>query len=115
MTVHKEQSHIEFDSVDWENAGEGIRRKIMAYGDSAMGVYVEFKKGAVGVLHHHPHVQISFIQSGVFEVRIGDVKKTLKAGDFYYTVPDIIHGVVALDDGVLIDFFSPMREDFVKR
>src|SRR3990172_7389413 len=105
MTVEKEQSHIEHSSVDWEQAGEGIRRKIMAYGDSAMGVHVEFKKGAVGVLHHHPHVQISFIHSGVFEVQVGGEKKNLRAGDFFYTAPNAEHGVVALEAGVLIDFF----------
>ncbi|MDF2652278.1 MAG: hypothetical protein K0Q73_8083, partial [Paenibacillus sp.] len=29
--------------------------------------------------------------------------------------PDIVHGVLSLEDGsVLIDFFTPMREDFLK-
>ena len=75
MVVQKEQLHIEHSSIEWQDAGEGVCRKVMAYGDTAMGVYVEFRKGAVGVLHHHPHVQISFVHSGVFEVQIGGEKK----------------------------------------
>lgn len=115
MVVQKEQSHIEQLSIEWEEAGEGIRRKIMAYGDKVMGVYVEFQKGAIGILHHHPHVQISFIHSGVFEVQIDNKKKVLHAGDFYYAAPNVEHGVIALEAGVLVDFFSPVREDFLKR
>jgi len=115
MLVQKEQTHIEHSSIDWEDAGDGIRRKIMVYGGTVMGVYVEFKKGAVGSLHHHPHVQVSFIHSGIFEVQINGKEKILKPGDFYYTAPDIEHGVIALEGGVLIDFFAPPREDFFKK
>jgi quercetin dioxygenase-like cupin family protein len=115
MFVQKEQTHIEHSSIEWENAGEGIRRKVMAYGDTAMGVFVEFNKGAIGYLHKHPHVQISFIHAGKFEVQIGGENKILNKGDWYYAPSNIEHGVVALEDGVLIDFFSPLREDFLKK
>jgi len=40
------------------------------------------------------------------------VKKVLKAGDVFYVAPNLIHGAVCLEAGVLIDVFSPMREDF---
>ncbi len=113
MTVKRNQVFIENENSIWEVAGVGIRRKIMAYGDAAMGVYVEFKKGAKGVLHHHAHVQVSFIHSGAFEVQIGGMKKVLRAGDFFYTPPNVEHGVVAIEAGVLIDFFTPAREDFL--
>ncbi len=113
MFIQKEQLFIQFDQVAWEDRGGGVRRKIMAYGDSLMGVYVEFKKDAVGALHSHPHVQWSYVQSGSFTVHIGKETRVLRAGDFYYIPPDVIHGVVALEDGVLVDAFAPMREDFL--
>jgi quercetin dioxygenase-like cupin family protein len=46
-------------------------------------------------------------------VQIGEMKKVLKAGDAFYIPPNSLHGVVCLEKGVLIDVFSPMREDFV--
>ena len=38
----------------------------------------------------------------------------VKAGDGIYMEPDIIHGAVCLEAGILIDTFSPMRADFLK-
>lgn len=115
MKVRKEQVFIDFSAIDWEHPAEGIRRKVMAYGDQLMAVYVEFAKGAVGALHHHPHLQITYIQSGSFDVTIGGVTTRQKGGDFYYIPADVVHGVVALEESVLVDFFTPMREDFVPK
>jgi quercetin dioxygenase-like cupin family protein len=74
---------------------------------------VFFESGSVGEIHQHIHSQISHIESGLFEVQIGEMKKVLKAGDAFYIPPNSLHGVVCLEKGVLIDVFSPMREDFV--
>src|SRR3712207_5030027 len=41
--------------LDWEAAGEGIRRKILTYNEGVMMVRVAFEAGAVGVAHSHPH------------------------------------------------------------
>lgn len=84
----------------------------MSFDDRLMLVKVEFLAGGVGVLHQHPHTQITHIESGVFEVEIGEEKKVLKAGDCFYIPPNMLHGAVCLEAGVLIDVFSPMREDF---
>ena len=113
MLVNKEQLFVEFDRIDWEDRGGGVRRKVMAYGDQLMGVYVEFQRGAAGARHAHPHVQFTFVASGAFLVHIGDEERALKAGDFYYVPSGITHGAEALEDGVLVDVFSPMRADFV--
>ena len=105
---------IENDDVAWETVGEGLRRKIMSFDERVMMVKVGFEKGAVGTLHQHYHTQISHVESGVFEVEINGEKKVLKAGDAFYIPPNILHGAVCLEAGMLIDIFSPMREDFIK-
>ena len=78
-----------------------------------MMVVVRFGKGAVGSLHHHPHRQISYVESGRFEVTIGGEKNILEQGDCFFVAPDLVHGVVALTDGILVDIFTPAREDFL--
>jgi quercetin dioxygenase-like cupin family protein len=113
MMVGKEQRFIVADELPWETVGEGVRRKIGAYGDDLMAVLVEFRKGSIGYLHKHPHRQITYIQSGAFEVTIGSEKKILRGGDLYYIPADIDHGVTALEDSFLIDMFTPHRADFV--
>ena len=104
---------IENDTIQWEEVGTGIRRKIMAFNASLMLVKVEFEKGSEGTLHSHYHSQITHIETGMFEVEIENKKQILKAGDAFYISSNKMHGVVCLEAGVLIDVFSPMREDFI--
>ena len=101
--------------VPWEITGPGIRRKIMAWDERLMMVKVEFEKGAVGALHQHHHSQITHVGSGTFEVEIGGETRVLTAGDAFYVPSNVMHGAVCLEPGMLIDVFSPMREDFVNK
>ena len=100
--------------ISWENVGEGVRRKILGYDPQLMMVAVEFKRGSVGPVHHHPHRQVTSIESGSFEVLIGSEKKVLRKGDCYFIPPNVDHGVVALEESSLVDVFTPVREDFLK-
>lgn len=105
---------IENADIPWEQVAEGMKRKIMAYDEKLMVVRVEFDKGGIGILHKHYHSQITHVESGVFEVEIGSEKKILRGGDAFYIPPNILHGAVCIEAGVLIDVFSPMREDFIE-
>lgn len=96
------------------NADKGITRQFVGYDNDIMMVKVMFEKGAIGYQHQHPHVQTTYVVSGKFEMTIGEETKILQAGDGFYTEPNIIHGCVCLESGILIDVFSPIREDFVK-
>ena len=104
---------IKSADIQWQDVGVGVRRKIMAYDDSLMLVRVEFAKESIGALHQHYHSQITHVESGAFEVSIDGEKKILRGGDAFYIPPNLIHGCVCLEEGVLIDVFSPMREDFI--
>ncbi len=97
----------------WEKFGEGIRRKILGYEKNIMLVAVEFKKDAAANIHKHPHTQISHIVRGSFEVTINDEKRIMKAGDVFLVLPNLDHGVTALEESMLVDVFTPYREDFV--
>lgn len=105
---------IENSSVKWKQTAEGVKRKIMAYDDQLMLVRVEFEKGAIGEVHNHLEVQLTNIESGVFEIEINKNKRLLKAGDAFYVPSKAMHGVVCKEPGVLVDVFSPMRMDFLE-
>lgn len=111
--MEQQSFFIEEQQIPWQTADEGIGRKVLAYDPSIMLVKVDFEQGAVGKVHKHVHVQITYIESGVFEVEIADEKKILKAGDGFHVPSNTEHGVVCLEKGVLIDVFSPMREEFL--
>jgi len=97
----------------WQDAGPGIRRQVFGYNDNLMLVKVRFEKGAVGTLHHHVHSQASYVESGKFELTIGEEKKILQKGDGYFVPPNLEHGCICLEEGMLIDVFNPAREDFI--
>jgi quercetin dioxygenase-like cupin family protein len=101
------------ESALWTMAGEGIRRKILSYDNDMMLVLVEFKAGATGSLHKHPHKQFSYIVRGSFEVTIAGDRKIQRAGDGYLMLPNVEHGVNALEDSAIVDVFVPCREDFL--
>ncbi len=101
------------DELRWENLAEGITRQIMGYNGDIMLVKILFEKGAVGTLHEHFHVQTTYVAKGRFEVEIAGVKRELKEGDGFFVEADARHGVVCLEDGILIDVFAPMRADFL--
>lgn len=99
--------------MEWQNPSPGIARQIMAYDGQLMMVKVHFQPGAVGTLHEHYHSQATYVASGKFELTIGEEKAILGPGDGYYVAPDELHGCVCLEEGVLIDTFSPVRADFL--
>ena len=98
----------------WQTVGPGVTRKILGYDHELMLVCAKFEQGAIGPLHHHPHRQVTYVASGRFEVEIGGSKQTLETGDSFFVAPDLVHGAVALEPGVLVDVFAPAREDFLK-
>lgn len=99
--------------IEWENLGNGVRRKIMTYSDELMLTKVAFETGSIGAMHHHPHLQISYVSKGKFEVTIGETQRLLMEGDVYFVPSEIRHGVVCLEAGELIDVFNPKRDDFL--
>ena len=96
-----------------EPAGPGVTRRVLAYNQGLMCVENTFEKCAVGALHSHPHTQITYVVSGRFRFTIGGEVREVTAGDTMLKTDGIIHGCEALEPGVLLDIFTPMREDFV--
>ena len=113
MQESKADFFIPDETLHWQEVEQGVSRKIMAYDPSLMLMQVKFEKGGIGTIHHHVHVQISHVFSGVFEVQVDGTKKTLKAGDSFFVPYNLWHGVLCLEAGILIDTFSPMREYFL--
>lgn len=96
-----------------ESVGEGLTRQLFGYDDSILMARVEFEAGAVGEIHAHTHSQVSYVQSGEFDVYIDGVETRLGPGDSFYIKPNLDHGAVCRTAGVLLDVFSPVREDFL--
>ncbi len=93
--------------------GGGVMRRVLAYNEQQMIVEVHFEKDGVGSMHTHPHVQSTYVKSGKFRFTIDGEDVEVAAGDTIAFPPDIPHGTLCLEAGVLLDIFTPMRKDFI--
>ena len=114
MNNNKNQQWVFSKDIEGVTAAPGVVRKVMAYCDELMCVVNEFEEGAVGAMHSHPHTQITYVAEGRFRFTIGDEVKEVGKGDSLCKRNEVQHGCVCLEKGALVDFFTPMREDFVK-
>ncbi len=113
MEIRTKAFYVESEN-EWEYVGEGVKRQITGYDVSLMMVKVAFEKGAIGPMHQHYHSQASYVVSCKFEVTVYGETKILQQCDAFYIAPNLMHGAVCLEEGMLIDTFSPIREDFLK-
>ena len=113
LNIQPTKGYFIEEETEWEEVAPGLTRQIMGYDDKIMLVKAKFEAGAIGVMHKHYHSQVTYVESGEFEMTIGDETKTLKKGDSFYIVPWIMHGCVCTKPGILVDVFSPAREDFL--
>ncbi len=102
------------EEIAFEQVNENIKRKIVARGGDMMIVEVHFAKGAIGSLHEHMHEQTSYCIQGKLEFDVNGEKCIIGAGDSIFMPRHSMHGCVALEDTVLLDIFTPQREDFLK-
>ena len=91
----------------------GVTKKVLSYSDELMMCEVSYKGGAKSALHSHGNLQISYIAKGSFELTINGQTKIVTQGDSAYMPANSIHGVSALEDGILLNVFNPKRDDFL--
>jgi quercetin dioxygenase-like cupin family protein len=99
----------------WEDAEPGVRRRILQAEGRLMLMEVAFASGAAGYVHDHLHEQISYCVSGRFEYSLDGAIHVLAPGDSIYVPGNARHGAKALEAGTLIDVFTPVREDLLRR
>lgn len=110
---HKCAKWVPHDETLAEPGGVGATKRVLAYCPESMCVENTFETGGVGAMHCHPHTQITYIVSGRFRFTIGDETREVGPGDTLLKQNGVMHGCVCLEAGVLIDFFTPMRDEFV--
>lgn len=111
--IEKHERWATHDHATPQVVAPGVTRRVMAYNDGLMCVENTFEKGAIGSMHSHPHTQITYIASGAFSFTIDGETRTVRAGDTLLKEDGVIHGCTCLEAGILLDIFTPMREDFV--
>ena len=94
---------------------DGVRLKSMVHGAATHLTEVRFVAGAVVPEHSHPHEQTGYLITGSLRF-FGDGEDTVvRPGDCWNFASGVPHGAEALEDSVVIEVFSPVREDYLPR
>ena len=115
MTV---EAKIDALATDWntipiEQIADGIERQ-MVVGQNIMICRLRFDPFVVTPAHSHPHEQVTLVIKGKVNFILGTEEKIVSAGDVLHFPSNHWHGATMLDEEVvLIDIFSPIREDFL--
>jgi quercetin dioxygenase-like cupin family protein len=113
LNLNAHPQHTDWSIVPVERLEEGIERQ-MIVGEKMMVCRLRFAPHIVTPPHDHPHEQITLIEKGPVLFTIGDEKRIARTGDVLHFPPNSWHGATMLDEEVvLIDIFSPIREDFL--
>jgi len=103
---------IDLDAIPKLELLPGCRLRT-PFGQNVMLSYLEMDEGAVVPFHHHPHEQAGMLLKGCMELTIGDETRVCEAGAMFIVPPNTPHKAVAVGGPcVVLDIFSPVREDY---
>jgi len=90
----------------------GVWRRALSYGQRLMVVQVTLEEGAVVPAHSHPHEQITYVIKGRLSMEVEGQTHVLGPGDSLLLPGDAEHGATVTERALVIDTFSPPREDY---
>lgn len=91
----------------------GAVRRMGAYNPALMVVHNTVEKGWAGTAHSHPHDQAAYIATGHVRMVCDGKTVELKGGDSFVVAGGVVHQVTALEETVIVDIFTPCRDEFL--
>jgi quercetin dioxygenase-like cupin family protein len=99
----------------WIDIAPGIRRQTVTHGPAMYQQIAKLDAGSRMPEHHHPHEQIVYILSGRMKLIVAGVPHEMAVGDSFYLASESPHAVDTIEDTLVLDTFSPPREDYLAR
>ncbi len=104
---------VKVDAAPASKPEPGLTRKVMAYNDKLFLAEHQMVKGWVGTVHSHPHDQVVYVVRGHLKVTCQGKTFEIRSGDSFVVRGGVEHGASALEDSVVVDIFTPCREDYI--
>ncbi len=100
--------------VEEEKVAENFSRRIIS-GEKETILLNQFKKGCLVPMHKHFSEQISYILKGVSKFKLNEKEILAGEGDVVMLPSNIEHGLEAIEDTTIVEVFSPIREDLLRK
>jgi quercetin dioxygenase-like cupin family protein len=103
-----------WSEITAEQINPSITRQYIT-GDRVTIARFELKKGGVVPRHAHENEQVSMVLSGALLFRIDGREVTIRPGDVMQIPGNVAHEVEVIEDALVIDVFSPVRQDWIDK
>lgn len=110
--------NVPFRKLNWINVKhEELTDKLtrqMISGEKATLSKFSAKKGASVIRHRHDNEEFFYLTSGSVKFVFDNEEVLVKTGEILIIPANLPHAITALEDAEFVDFFSPVREDWLK-
>jgi quercetin dioxygenase-like cupin family protein len=100
-----------WSDIPREQMNDLVTRQVL-HADTMTISRLELREGAFVPLHSHPNEQICMVAEGGLRFEVQGEEVVVRAGEMLQIPGDVPHSVLALENSVAIDIFSPVREDW---
>lgn len=101
------------DSSGYRTLLEGVRMKTLVHGEHTLMTEFHLAEGASIPLHRHPYEQTGYLVSGRLSFVVEGEQMEAGPGDSWNLAADVEHSADVLEDSVVVEVFSPVREDYL--
>jgi quercetin dioxygenase-like cupin family protein len=103
------------NTVEYRELLEGVHLQTLVYGEKTLMGRFKLAKGAKIPPHKHPHEQTGLMVSGKLLFTVEKKEIEVEAGDSWCIPGGSEHSVVAAEDSLVVEIFSPVRVDYLPR
>ena len=104
--------HYDWNQLPAEQLNPQVTRRAI-HTESMTIARLSIAKGAAVPTHHHINEQVATVERGALKFDLNGQEIVLSAGQSLAIPPNIPHGVVALEDTIVVDVFTPRRQDWI--
>ena len=97
----------------WIDIVPGIRRRTIAHGTTMYQMVARLEAGSRMPEHKHSQEQIVHILEGRMKLIVAGAPHELRRGESFYLAANVPHGVETMEDTMVLDTFSPPRDDYL--
>ncbi len=106
--------HHRWADISPEQITDAIERRFITGESMTVGRFA-LKRGGAVPPHAHPNEQISIVLSGALRFTTDGVDTIVRGGEAMQIPGNALHGVEVLEDTIVIDVFSPVRQDWIDK
>jgi quercetin dioxygenase-like cupin family protein len=104
--------HYDWNQLPAEQLNPQVIRRVI-HTDAMTIARLHINKGAAVPTHHHINEQVATVERGALQFDLDGQEIILSAGQSLAIPPNVPHGVVALEDTIVVDVFTPRRQDWI--